>query len=268
MDLEEVRERIKNKLARLKTRAGQKMLKVDLFSPMREKEKDRLIVRRYSDTLDQKIKVLEPLIRSLRSHIDYIGDQDKLVAAYLLIGKSFMALKSITLLVRKGYSFQAIELIRSSIESLQLAHLFLEDRQQKKLEKWFYGEIVPNRKARKALSSAANTVSKNISSSYMKDILAYIYSTYSSYTHSSYGALFEYIDVFREDFDFGQYSQFHFTRENLDLVGNLYVNILLTLKNFYIRVNDRENLLKTESILENESIFFVSKQDLNKLTQK
>ena len=147
-----VSDRIKEKIRLLKTRAGHKKLISDILFPSREKEKSRQIAAQFADILDKKIKVLEPLIRSSRSHIDYIGDPDKFVAAYLLIGKSFTSLKAIAILVRQGYSFQIVELVRSSMESLNLAVLFLENGQEKLLDQWFDGEIIGNSTAREVLT--------------------------------------------------------------------------------------------------------------------
>jgi len=147
-------QRIKEKLDLLKTRKGHKRLTSDILFPSKQREIDRGFANQYADELDRKIKELEPLIRSLRSHIDYIGDPDKFVAAYLLIGKSYTSLKAVSLLLRQGYSFQIVELTRSSMESLHLAALFFEDGQGELLKKWFEGEIIGNRKAREGMNTA------------------------------------------------------------------------------------------------------------------
>ncbi|GEM_PF-3333105 len=260
-----VSDRIKEKIRLLKTRVGHRKLISDLLFPSKEKEKARQIAAQYADILDKKIKELEPLIRSARSHIDYIGDPDKFVASYLLIGKSFTSLKAIAVLVREGYSFQIVELVRSSMESLNLAALFLEDGQEKLLEQWFYGEIIGNRTAREALNVAVNKVNQASGGEPipMKEALSDVYSLYSSYTHSGYVALFDFIDVFKEDFDFEQYSQFHYNRKNLHLTDNLYVNILLALKNFYIHAKDEENLVKVGALLKNEGGSFATPAEIS-----
>jgi len=263
---DEVGKRIKEKLDLLKTRAGHKKLLSDLLFPSKQREGDRQISLRYADELEKKIKTLEPLVRALRSHIDYIGDPDKNVAAYLLIGKSFTSLKATNLLVRNGYAFQVTELVRSSIESLNLAGLFLEDGQEKLLKRWFDGEIIGNRTAREVISKAVNKMNEANSSESIpfEDALSDIYSIYSSYTHSGYSALFDFIDVFKEDFDFEQYSQFHYNGKYLHLIDNLYVNILMGLKNFYIRAKDEENLTKVEALLRNETGSFANQEEIGK----
>jgi len=261
---DEVDKRIKEKIDLLKTRAGHKKLISDLLFPSKEKDKARQIAECYVDVLDKKIKELEPLIRSLRSHIDYIGDPDKFVAAYLLIGKSYTSLKAIAILVRHGYSFQIVEIVRSSIESLHLAALFLEEGQEKLLERWFNGKIIGNQIAREVLDQAVNKMNKalGVESLPMQDALSDVYSIYSSYTHSGYAALFDFIDVFKEDFDFEQYTQFHYNRKNLHLIDNLYVNILLGLKDFFIRAKDAENLTKVEALLKGEVGSFASPEEI------
>lgn len=261
-----VNDRIKERLALLKTRAGHKKLLSDLFFPSREKEKARRAAEQYANNLDKKIKEIDPLIRSLRSHIDYIGDPDKFVAAYLLIGKSYTSLKAVAILVRHGYSFQIVEIVRSSLESLHLVALFLEDGQEKLLQQWFDGKIIGNSTARDVLNTAVNKVNKVNDGSPipMKEALSDVYSIYSSFTHSGYSALFDFIDVFTEDFDFEQRSQFHYTIKNLHLIDNLYVNILLELKNFFIRAKDEENLVKVEALLAKEGGSFASLEEIGK----
>ena len=261
-----VGDRIKEKLDLLKSRVAHNKLLSDLLFPSKEREKARQIVGCYADVLEKKITELEPLMRSMCSHIDYIGDPDKFVAAYLLIGKSFTSLKAVTVLVRQGYSYQIVEIVRSSMESLSLAALFLEEGQEKLLEQWFGGEIIGNRTAREVLNTAINKVNQANGGEPLpvQDALSDVYSIYSSYTHSGYVALFDFIDVFKEDFDFEQYSQFHYNRKNLDLIDNLYVNILLELKNFFIRAKDEENLRKAESLLKNEGGSFASPEEIGK----
>jgi len=267
---EEVSKRIKEKLELLKTRKGHKKVMSDLLFPSKEKEKDRQVAELYANDLDKKIKEIQPLLRSLRSHIDWIGDPDKFVSAYLLIGKSYMTLKAVSALVRKGYSFQIVELVRSSMESLNLSHLFFEDGQENVLQKWFKGEIVGNSTAREALNKAVNKMNqaKGVDSLPVKDALSDVYSIYSSFTHSGYGALFDFIDVFKEDFDFEQYAQFHYNKRNFHLIDNLYVNILLALKNFYIRAKDEDNLAKVEALLNKEGGSFATPEEIEKEMQR
>lgn len=263
---DEVGDRIKEKIKLLKSRAAHKKLISDILFPSREKEIDLRIVESFAKVLDKKIKEIEPLIRSLRSHIDYIGDPDKFVAAYLLIGKAYTSLKATIILAKQGYSFQVVEIVRSSIESLNLATLFFEDGQEELLKQWFNGEIIGNRVAREVLDASVNKVSQANGGGVlpMKEALSDIYAIYSSYTHSGYAALFDFIDIFREDFDFEQYSQFHYDRKNLHLINHLYVNILLGLKNYFIRAKNEKNLARIEALLTQEGKTFASPVEIGK----
>lgn len=265
-----VGDRIKEKLDLLKTRKGHKKLISDILFPSKQREGDRKLAEHYADVLDKKIKEVESLVRALRKHIDYIGDPDKYVAAYLLIGKAHTSLKAIAILVRQGYSFQIVETVRSSLEALSLAALFLEEGQEKLLKHWFSGEIIGNRTAREVMGKAVNKMSQASGGGTipMREALADVYDLYSSYTHSGYAALFDFIDVFKEDFDFEQYTQFHYNRKNLHLIDNLYVNILLGLKNFYIRAKDDENLAKVEVFLKEEGGSFASPNEIGKEFQR
>lgn len=263
---DQVADRINEKLKRLKTRDGHKKLISDIFYPSRQRDIDRKVANEYADKLQPMINELEVLVKSLRAHIDYIGDPDKYVAAYLLIGKSFTTLKSLNILVKEGFSFQIIELIRSSIESLNLAAYFLEDGTENILKRWFNGEIINNNTARQGLNNAVNKMMKKLGKQPvpMREALSDIYSIYSSYTHSGYSALFDFIDVFKEDFDFDQSAQLHYNRKNLDLIEHLFTNILLSLKNFFIRKHDEENLTKVEEILLSVRGSFASQEEIDK----
>lgn len=263
-------QRIKEKLDKLKSRVGHKKLISDVLFPSKQREQNHRAANQYADVLDRKIKEIEPLIRSLKKHIDFIGDPDKFVAAYLLIGKSYTSLKAISILLRQGYSFQVVELVRSSIESINLSMLFFEDGQEDQLAKWFDGEIVGNKKAREVLDGSVNKMSQSMGGTElpMKEALSDIYSIYSSYTHSGYSALFDFVDVFTEDFDFQQNSQFHYNRRNLHLIDNLYFSILLGLKNYYIRAKDIENLTKVESLMSKEGKMLASPEEIAKEMQR
>ena len=159
---DDVEKRIKEKIDKLKTRNGHRKLISDILYPSKQRDADKKVAAQFADQLDKKIVDLEVLIKPLKSHIDYIGDPDKFVAAYLLIGKAYTSLRSISAIVRLGYSFQIVELVRSSMESLSLAALFLEDGQERLVEKWFKGEIIGNKKAREVLDAAVNRVTQEV----------------------------------------------------------------------------------------------------------
>jgi hypothetical protein len=260
--------RIKEKLDLLGKHSGKKKVASDPLFPSVERDKARVIVENYADIMEEKISELDSLVRASGLHIKYIGDQNKFVAAYLLIGKSLTSLKAALVLVRQGYSFQVVEIVRSSIESLDLVALFLTDGQEELLQKWFGGEIVQNNVARQTLDDAVNrlaveqnSLDKGIP---LKEALSDIYSIYSLYTHSAYSAIFDFIDMFSEDFDFEQNSQFHYSRNYFHLINNLYVRILLALKDYFIHVNDQSYLDKIEGFLLKEQDYFANPGDVRK----
>mgnify|MGYP001606891346 FL=1 len=76
--------------------------------------------------------------------------------------------------------------------------------------------------------------------------------------------MFVFIDVFTEDFDFGQHSQYHYNQENLHLIDNLYVNILLELKNYFIRAKDEDNYKKVQTLLSKEGGSFANLEEIGK----
>lgn len=98
-----------------------------------------------------------------------------------------------------------------------------------------------------------------------------VYKTLSLYTHSSYGALFDAIDIYHEDFDFDKYAGFHYTREYLPTVEDLLVKILLELKNIFVKQKDMIRLDATEKLLKEFSSSFASEseiRDISKLYSK
>ena len=63
-------------------------------------------------------------------------------------------MEAIYLLARAGFHYEAMELIRSNAEALDLIILFLQEPPDNPLmKKWFEGEIVPNSKARAAFEA-------------------------------------------------------------------------------------------------------------------
>lgn len=257
---DEVGVRIKAKIDLLNTHKGLKMHAIDPTYSRTEKDQNIKIINSFIDDLEKKIHKVEPLIRSMNSHIKHIGGQDRFVASYLLIGKSFSSLKLVSFMAKKGFSYQINEIVRSTHESLSLAGTFLGDLKEKRVKQWFKGKIISHEVSRKVRNAAVNKMIRELGFKPipLDEALSDVYSVYSSYTHNGYAAIFDYIDVFNEDFDFEQSAQFTYTKKNLSLITDLYVNLLLMIKFFYMEAQDLAKLKKTQLLLSDESKSFVS----------
>jgi hypothetical protein len=141
-----------------------------------------------------------------------------------------------------------MDLARSAQESLDLAFLFLEDGNDDLLLKWFAGKIIKNEEARKAFDKYLNAGTVSLETLPIKEAKAHMYHIYSMYTHSSYGALLDSVDVFREDLDFEGQAGFHYTNRNFHVVRSLASSIILNLKNIAGKLNDRAMFLEADRI--------------------
>jgi len=244
----EFQERIRERIDKLKSGRAQTAFKKNPQIADVYKEKDIEDISLRVNQLEPLIPEVYKLIRGIRSNFTHIWDQDKFVASYLLLGKAFSNLKTTIDLAKKGKCLEMVEVARSGQESLDLVFLFF-DEPGKYLEKWFNGEIIDNKIARESFHEAVN---QNTSEPLPVDELKNeVYRIYSLYTHSSYGAVFDYVDVFRENFDFEDVSGFHYSRAYFEpIVTNLLINILLALKNVYGNLGDQENFKKINGLLD------------------
>lgn len=244
----EFQERISKRVDKLKSGKAQRAFKTDpkIVDVFREKD-----IAYISERTNQ-LKLLTPevykLIIGIRSNFDHIWDQNKFAASYLLIGKAFSNFETVINLVKNGKCLEMVEVARSGQESLDLVFLFF-DKPDTYLEKWFNGEIIDNSIARKAFHDSVNEVNSEPLPVY--ELKNEVYKIYSLYTHSSYGAILDYIDVFREDLDFNGVSGLHYSRKYFEpIVANLLINILLALKNVYGTIGDKNSYKKVDKLLE------------------
>lgn len=251
--------RLKERLEKLKSRRARGYFLSNMSFPESEKQKDRDFIISSLHVIENVLPQVKDLVKGIRTHIEHIWDQSPILAAYLLVGKAFSNLESIIFLSKEGRVLEIVELIRSGQESLDLAFLFMEDGQEQRLNKWFNGEIIKNAKARHALQTAINKMGVHYP---VRSLKSEAYKILSLYTHSSYGALFDAIDIYHEDFDFDKYAGFHYIREYLPTVEDLLVKILLELKNIFIRQRDLSRLDATQKLLKEFSSSFASESEI------
>jgi len=235
-------ERISERITKLKSGKASKAYLADLSLPERMREDDEAKIKMSLAPLEIALPKITEILKNTRKYVPHIWDKSGLTATYLLIGKALSNLETIMFLAKKGKNLELVDLTRSGIESLDLAFLFLEEGQEERLAKWFNGKIIKNEKARKQLHQSLNkhpAITEKFSSPIpISDVTNDIYAIYSLYTHSSYGAILDMVDVFREDLDFDGHAGFHYSRQYLHLVYNLALNILLRLQHLFGKVED------------------------------
>lgn len=209
---------------------------------------DEAEIIRLSEIANGTLPPINNLIRGIRKKFGLITEQTNISAAYFLLGKAYSNLETILFLAPKGKHLEIVDLIRSAQESLDLVFLFLEDESKELLEKWFKGETIPNREARRVLDNVMNRELVSQGNTPAGDMKGFLYNLYSKYTHSSYAAILDAVDVFHEDFDFEGTSGFYYTRENFQNINNLVASLLIQLKNFFVKFHDQENFRKVDKL--------------------
>lgn len=261
-----VQGRIYDKLQRLKSGRARRHFVTDIGYPAREKEVDRASIITYTEKVEKVIPDIKALLELFRKHIPHVWDQNKFCASYLLICKAFSEIKPIMTIAKEGSSHEVIELARSGVEALDLSVLFLEENDGVYLKKWFDGKIINNDEARKMYDKIINAErEKSRGMIPLKDVKSDVYWVYSLFTHNSYTALLESVDPFYEEYDFKKYSGYHYTAKNLHLIENLVVNILLSLKDAFLKLNDPNGFIETDKLMKKIGYANTSIEDIDKL---
>ncbi|MDO8570560.1 MAG: hypothetical protein Q7R97_03165 [Candidatus Daviesbacteria bacterium] len=267
---QELEERIIKRIQKIKKRKGYYGFLSDINLPEREKKIDKNRIIEYVDLFEVKLPAIKTIVMSIKkNYVLHIWEQDAITAVYLLTAKAYGDLETLILFAKQGRNFEIIELARSGQESLDLAFLFLESEQEERLKDWFKGKIIPNRIAREALHKAVNSENLNSIILPMYELKTYIYSIYSLYTHSSYAALLDTVDVFHEDFDYNGISGFHYTFNNLDIaINNLAISLLLELKNIFTKYQNFESINKVDGLLRQMGNYKASPEEINEIFKR
>lgn len=195
---------------------------------------------------------LVPRIKKLKALVPDIADQTPLCAIYLIYGKVMQTWESIFLLASHGHNFDTMELVRSIGENLDLIHTFHLDQSGEHLKKWFGGEIIEHGISRKIgaefLEKAEIKAIEENNLSPQK-MATDVYRGFSKYTHCSYGALLDSIDVFNEDFDWDGYGGAHYTLHNIHALENTMTSTLIALKMTYRSLSDNASFEEIDKIL-------------------
>ena len=267
---QELEERIIKRIQKIKERKGYYAFLSDISLPEREKETKKNKIIKHIDLFAAKLPAIKTIVMSIKkNYVPHIWEQNAITAVYLLTAKAYGDLETLILFAKQGRNFEIIELARSGQESLDLAFLFLESGQEERLNNWFKGKIIPNRIAREALHKIINSENPSSPVIPMYELKTHIYNIYSLYTHSSYAALLDTVDVFHEDFDYKGMSGFHYTLKNLDIaINNLAISLLLELKNIFTKYQNLESINEVDKLLEQMGNYKASPEEINKILEQ
>jgi len=259
-------ERISDKLQKLKSGRAKSYFITHISYPSTIKEANKAKIAEYADSLENTLPDVKILLELFRKHIPNIWDQNKYCASYLLICKAFGEIRPIIAIAREGSNHEVVELARSGVEALDLSFLFLEEDDGVYLKKWLKGEIISNDEARKMYDKIINAErTQNNSTLPLKDVKSDVYWVYSLFTHNSYGALLESVDPFYEEYDFKKYAGYHYTSKNLHLIENLIINILLSLKDAFLKLNDHNGFTETNNLMKKIGYTNMPTKDIEEL---
>lgn len=266
---EGLEERINDRIEKLKSRKGHYYCISNLTYPENQKQKSRYQLQQATALLEEKMPEIKELIKSIKGYIPYIWEQNAITAVYLLICKTYGNLETIIALAKDGRNVEIIELARSGHESLDLAFLFLEEGQEERLKSWFKGKIIDNKIARETFHKVLNSGVLNATDLPVYDSKTDIYGVYSLYTHSSYAALLDTIDVFHEDFDFEGISGLHYSLQYFDaIVKNLMISLMLELKNIFTKYKILENINKVDRLLEQLGNYKATEEEVRDIFER
>ncbi len=259
-----IEDRIKKRIAKLKSGRARKYFLSDISYPKRRQDQNRYDINKSIKVVEGLLPELLSLLKLIRPYFDKIWDQNNIVAAYLLLGKTHKMLHSVVDEAKKGNPTSIVELARSGQEAVDLAFLFLDEKGSKYLRKWYRGEIISNSEARKALDKAVNDMFTTFATQpiLVKKMKDDVYWGYSLYTHSGYGAMLDMVDVYHEDFDFEGYAGFHYTDRYLHLIQNLVVNLLLGMKNVFVYCKDLDGISKVDTQLSKFQSSFATPEEI------
>ncbi len=249
---EKIKQLIQDRVAKMRAHRGRKYFEQNPSYPQQQQGKDLQDIQEKLKGLESIHFQIEEKVRKLKSLIPEISEQTTLCAVYLIYGKVLQTWEAIFLLARRGYNFEIMELTRSINENLDLIHTFHLDKEQTHLKKWFEGEIITNRVARRLSDEfikkgSIKSVEEHGLSPY--SMATDVYRGFSKYTHCSYAALLDSVDVFNEDFDWNRYGGAHYTLRNMEALKNAMVTTLIALKMTYMELKDPESYKEVDNIL-------------------
>lgn len=259
-----VDERIKKRVDKLESGKAREYFLANIGYPKKQQAIDKHAINKSTKSVEDLLPELSTSIKLIRPHFNKIWDQNNIVAAYLLLGKTYKTLHSVINEAKEGNPVGVVELTRSGQEAIDLVFLFLDEKGEKYLERWFKGQIISNSVARKVINE---TVNEMLAASTKQPALVEkmkndVYWIYSLYTHSGYGAMLDMVDVYYQDFDFNKYAGFHYAKQYLHLIQNLVVNLLLGMKNVFVYCKDLDGVSKMDKQLDIFQSLFATPEEI------
>jgi hypothetical protein len=243
-----IQAKIKNYVS--KEEAAEEYLRGDPGYPQRTKTENRSRVELQIQALEKLWNRCLPYVMQIKSsHVKDIKEQTVAAACYLLFCRISQAFGALFLLAAEGYSYEAMVLLRTIRESLDLIGLFLtESEQHPASRKWFSGEIVGNKTARVSMDKFINDAECKHP---VEETKAGIYTALSHYQHVSYAVMLESMNPFERDFDFQREAGFHYTvTGSLPSAADAIKATVIHLKHFSRYTNDNQGFVELSELLE------------------
>jgi hypothetical protein len=251
---EEMKIFVDERVGDLKKGAGMKHAQLNPLAPQQMKDREILYIKDEVAKLKLVHERIVPYIKKLKGSIPDITEQTEICATYLIYGKVSQTFDAIFLLSIGGFNFEMMELSRSINENLDLIKLFHIEKDHKNLISWFEGKIIDNKISREAQHEYLLEGNDNVESLASGEINPYelitkIYRVISKYTHCSYGALLDSVDVFSHDFDWNKYGGFHYTLDNMHQIESTMTATIITLKMTYQKLGFHKEFAELTQIL-------------------
>ena len=221
-------------------------------APEEQRNHDRKIISIGVARLESVFEQILPFISRIRNLIIDPLEQSKLAASYLLLGKIAQTWRAVFLLMRDGFHYETMELIRSIYEAKGLVFVFMNgDNESSDLTKWLSGEIIANERARAKMHEYMNTDAAHAGVVLpIRDMMDGVYAGLSKYSHASYAAILDSFDVYQRDFDFEKTASLHYVRSSsIPYAANELEGTIVILKGFYQVLGDTESYKKLDQIL-------------------
>ncbi|MDO8431104.1 MAG: hypothetical protein Q7S58_01700 [Candidatus Binatus sp.] len=229
-----------------------RILESDSHYVSRERESNRQAVETRIAELQGLLETCKPFVIRIKSLVPNISDETIEAACYLLFCQVVQHFEALFVLAARGLSIPAGEMLRAIDEALGLILLFLvEGQDHPNLKKWFEGETIPNSRARKAAHRFFNEGRSEVWP--VEETQAGIYAALSKYSHVSYAAVLESIDVYARDFDWYRVAGFNYANFGSLLFAQEMLRATIThLKQFYrFHLGDEESFRELERIRTN-----------------
>lgn len=249
---EQTEQLVKDRILQISSHKARNYLTVNPTYPELQKLKDLEGVKIIVSKLKIIHSKIEAKVKEWRQLAPEITDQTTMCAVYLIYGKVLQTWEAIFVLSELGYNFSCMELVRSIIENLSLIETFHLDIENKHLAPWFKGKIIDHGTSRKVSNEFVNSgdlkTIKEAGISF-ENMARDVYRGMSKYSHCSYVALLDSVDVFNEDFDWTGYAGAHYTLHNIHMLENTMTAMLITVKLTCLSLKDSESYKQINDIL-------------------